>query len=81
MKGCETGANGGSDRPRASRKESGKERKQGRGGVGVGGGGAAVVWLRRSQYLLHSSDPVPGLMKALNMGPGEGGERRELRRS
>lgn len=39
--------------------------------------GGEFVWLRRSQYLLHSSDPVPGSMKALNMRPAEG-ERRDL---
>lgn len=36
--------------------------------MGVGG----VVWLRRSQYLLHSSDPVPGSHESLEHVPCRG---------
>lgn len=62
------------------------ERRESRGGagVGVGGGGGEGLRLCGSGGVNICSIPAiqcQGLTKALNMGPREGGERWDLRRS
>lgn len=80
MKGCETGLMAGQTGPELVERRV--ERRESRGGAEVGGAG--VGGLRLFGGVNICSIPAircQGLMKALNMGPGEGGEHRELRRS
>lgn len=61
---------GRADRPRASRKKSGKERKQGWGVRLFGSAGVNICSIPAIR--------CQGLMKALNMCPAEGGGRQDL---